>query len=69
MKSPDSDQLREPPGPRLLREFMDALDELDGVDRSVSGLLKRLHAEKHLKTAAIVSALRKARGERLGDKA
>jgi len=52
VESADSDHVREPPGPRLLREFVDSLGQLDGVDESVAALLQRLHAEGQLRSAA-----------------
>ncbi|MGB6837447.1 MAG: hypothetical protein WBF66_07065 [Dehalococcoidia bacterium] len=52
---------KEPPGPRVLREFMECLSTVEGVDEGVATVLQELHARGELKASAIVAALRKAR--------
>jgi hypothetical protein len=52
---------KEPPGPRVLREFMECLSSLEGVDESVATVLQELHAKRELKAFALVAALREAR--------
>lgn len=49
------------PGPEAVQQFMDKLQDIDGVGARVAATLQRLHAEGRLNAASIVSALREAR--------
>jgi hypothetical protein len=52
---------KEPPGPRLLREFVDSLGTLDGVDPRMAQILQGLYKNGLLRSNEITAALRSAR--------
>lgn len=50
-----------PPGPTALREFIDSLPSLDGIEQDVANVLRELFDAGELKSGAIVAALRDSR--------
>lgn len=51
----------EPPGPKYLREFIESLSSLNGVDARVAQILRDLYEKSALRSPDIVAALRAAR--------
>lgn len=61
------DREEEAPGPQAVRQFIDSVQDIDGVEARVAAILQRLHAEGRLNASSIVSALRGARSESPGE--
>jgi len=57
---------KEPPGPRLLREFFESLGTLEGVNPSTAEILQGLYKKGLLRTNEITAALRGARTSPIG---
>lgn len=55
--------MTEGPGPRALREFVDALESDDDINRDVGRAIAHLHREGRLTASAIVAALRDIRSQ------
>jgi hypothetical protein len=52
---------KEPPGPRLLRQFIESLGSLEDVDPGTAKVLQSLFNEGSLRSGEITAALRTAR--------
>lgn len=52
---------KEPPGPRLLREFVESLGKQEGVNPSTAEILQDLYKKGSLRSSEITAALRAAR--------
>lgn len=56
----------EPPGPRLLREFVESLSTLEGVNLGTAEILQGLYKKGLLRSNEITAALRAARTGAIG---
>jgi hypothetical protein len=57
---------KEPPGPRLLREFVESLGTLEGVSLGTAEILQDLYKKGLLRSNEITAALRAARTSEIG---